>query len=212
MAPTQFEHGSHAKPSWAHSDRTSASKLASLTRKAGRLQLGVDFQPTKYSVICGRGRSAFDHTGNQRLRMIASTFVADYSQASKKLTKSAIVSNTVATIRRGGGHFCKYENGSWFEVGEFFAHAKVSAFFRDRLHEQYRSSTKAKITRRKQKDAHTQQYYQQLVDGTGYLNDSTRHLDDYSIMSSRSESSNDSLGFPYSMEVDFFDIDDVFQN
>jgi hypothetical protein len=129
MLPHQIDLGLDAGPSQARSERTSgASELSALSSKTGRSQLGADFQPSKYSVICGQGNLAYEHTGNKHFRMIAS-FVADYSQASRKMAKSAVVSNIVATIREGGGCFCKYEKGSWFEVGDYFACGKVSAFF-----------------------------------------------------------------------------------
>jgi hypothetical protein len=136
--------------------------------------------------------------------MLASKFVEDYSQAGRKLAKSAIVANIVAVIRPGGGRFCKHEKGAWFEVGDYYAREKVSALFRDKLHTRYRSSSKVKIARRrartKQSETPTQQYSQQLVDDTGYSDDS-------SISSYNSGISTDSLGFDYALEIDFFDID-----
>jgi hypothetical protein len=152
--------------SHARSQRTSASELSALTYRTGRSQLGADFQPSKYSVICGRGKYNYDHIGNYHLRSLASTFVTDYSKAGRKMVKSAIISNIVATIRQEGGCFCKFDNGSWFETGDDCAREKVSSFFRDKLHNHYRSSAKAKNARRivaqrvqrEQNEAQTQQY------------------------------------------------------
>jgi hypothetical protein len=180
-----------------------------------RSQLGVDFQPSDLSVICGRGKSSYDHPGNCCLRVLASAFVADYSQAGRKLKKSAIVANVVAVVRRQeGGCFCRYQNGTWFEIGDYYAREKVSGMFRDMLHTQYRSSTKAKTTRRrdqrakqKKNETQTHHYSLQLVVGTRHSkNDGTEH---FGAMPSYgySGSSNDSLGFDHSQEVDFFDID-----
>jgi hypothetical protein len=166
----------------------------------------------QYSVICGRAKSSYDHTGNHYLRRLTSTFVACYSNAGRKLKKSAIVADIVAVIRQEGGGFCKYEKGAWFEVGDYYACEKVSAFFRDKLHTRYLSSSKAKTTcRRQAQGKQTHQHGQQLVDGTGHSDFGTEHSDDESSMSSScSGSSKDSLGFDYSMEVDFFDTDGVF--
>jgi hypothetical protein len=58
-----------------------------------------------------------------------------------------MASHIVTMIRQGGGSFCEYEHGAWFEIGDYCAREKVSALFRDMLHAQYRSSTKAKKTR-----------------------------------------------------------------
>jgi hypothetical protein len=180
----QFDRGPDPEPLQANSERTDASIRSASALRTGRSQLGADFQPSKYSVICGRGKSSYDHIGNHRLRMLASTFVADYYQAGRKLAKSTIVSNIVTTIRKTGGRFCKYEKGAWFEVGDYYAREKVSAFFRDMLPTNYRSSARAKtarrrISRKKQNETETQQCGQQLVEGTGHSDDGTEHSDDF---------------------------------
>jgi hypothetical protein len=181
--------------------------------KTGRSQLGVDFQPSDLSVICGRGKDSYNHTGNRCFRILASTFVERYSRADSKDVKSAFVLNIVTMIRQGGGHFCKYEKGAWFEVGDRCAREKVSAYFRDMLHTQYRSSAKSKTILRRDRNRNKrqteiQQHSQQLVDGTGGYSE-----DDSSMSSSCWGSTTDSLDldhslwFDYSLEIDFFDVD-----
>jgi hypothetical protein len=188
MATNQFDRTPDPEPLQANSERTNASELSASAHRTGRSQLEDGFQPCKYSVICGRGKSSYNHIGNHRLRMLASTFVADYYQAGRKLAKSTIVSNIVAMIRKTGGRFCKYEKVAWFEVGDYYAREKVSAFFRDMLPTNYRSSAKAKTARRriyqkKQNETQTQQDGQQLVEGNGHTDDSTEHSDDFSTSS-----------------------------
>jgi hypothetical protein len=110
-------------------------------------------------------------------------------------------------IRQAGGQFCKCEKGAWFEVGDRYAREKVSAYFRDMLHTQYRSSAKAKTTRRRilnRSKTQTPQDGQHVVEGTG------GQSDDFSVSSRCSGSSTDSLGFDYSLDIDFFDIDGDF--
>jgi hypothetical protein len=170
-----------------------------------RSQLRVHFQPCDYSVICGRDNACSSHTGNRRFRVIASMFVEKYSLAACNKHKSTIATSIVTMIRQGGGSFCKYEDGAWFEVGDHYAHEKVSSLFHDMLHTQCRSSTKAKTTRwrdrRDESKTQNQQYGQQLDD------EDTGLSDDFSMSSSCLGSSTDSLGFDNSLELDFFDID-----
>jgi hypothetical protein len=184
--------------------RTYTSKLSAGVgpKITERSQLGPDFQPSDHSVICGRGRQ-HNHTGNRRFRILASVFVERYSRADSKCTKAVLVFDIITMIRQAGGQFCKYEKGAWFEVGDRCARGKVSAYFRDMLHTQYRSSAKAKTKRRtllNRKKTQTLQH-EELLDSTG------RHSDDSSISSSGSGSSKDSLGFENTLEIDCSDID-----
>jgi hypothetical protein len=205
MASNLFENDPDRVPSRASSKRAYTSELSAFGPKTGRSQLGADFKISNLSVICGRGKESYNHTGNHRFRILASTFVERYSRASSQTAKSVLLFNIVTMIRQVGGHFCKYEKGKWFEVGDRCACEKVSAYFRDMLHTQYRSSSKAKTTLRRNRNRNktqTQQHGQELVSGAGEHNS-----DDSSISSSCSGSSTDSLGFNHSVEIDFFDID-----
>jgi hypothetical protein len=72
---------------------------------------------------------------------------------------------------------------------------------RDMLHTRYRSSSTARRNARaKENERQTQQFGQQLVDGT-------EHWDDSSMSSCSGRSSTDSLGFDSSQDIDFFDIE-----
>jgi hypothetical protein len=209
MASNQFDDGHDPALLQDSSERSSASEpsasasASSSPSRTWRLQLGIDFQPSEYSVICGRGKASYDHTGNLRLRTLASKFVEKYSLTGCKKHKSTIASHIVAITREKGGRFCKYEQGAWFEVGDHFAREKVGGMFRDMLYTQYRSSAMAKTARRriqiKRTKTQTQKSSQQLIDRTEEWDDSS--------ISSKSGGSTDSLGFDSSQDLDFFDID-----
>jgi hypothetical protein len=186
-----------------NSKRANISEQLSCGPKTGRSQLGVDFQPSNHSVICGRGKDSYNHTGNRYFRILASVFVERYSRVDSKADKSALVFNILTIIREAGGQFCKYEKGEWFEVGDRCASGKVSSLLRDMLHNRYGAPSKVKIARRKarskENERQTQQSDQQLVNDTDHCDDSS--------MASCSGTSTDSLGFDSSLEIEFFDID-----
>jgi hypothetical protein len=123
-------------------------------RMTRRTPLSVDFCPGKYSVLCGRGKICSTSSGNRRLNNMVKHFVKPYSEAKTKFEKSNIVSAIIATIRQAcppGGGFVKFEEGEWWEVDDSFAREKIGCLFRDCLHSQYRSSNRAKLSRRKAK-------------------------------------------------------------
>jgi hypothetical protein len=163
-------------------------------------KLGVDFQPSDYSVLCCRGKDSVNHVGNRRFRIISSMYVEKYSRADTKTAKSVIVSEIITAIRQAGGNFCRRKRGTWFEVGDHYAREKVSALLRDLLHAQYRSSNKSKIAIRKARKQSLKPSVQTLVDDTG-------DSDDSSLSSSCWGSSKDVLGLEHSPGYDFFDID-----
>jgi hypothetical protein len=102
-------------------------------------------------VHIGRGKICAEATGNRRLRVIASSFLEEYKAASTKIQKSVIVSKIVDVIQDACpvGAFVKYQDGRWWEVGDFTAREKVGSMLRDYLSDKYRSSSKAKLARRK---------------------------------------------------------------
>jgi hypothetical protein len=74
------------------------------------------------------------------------------------------VSSVVEWFRKASpnGGFVKEMNGVWYEVGDHLAREKVGQALRDRLHGQYKSSTKAKRRRWKKEE-------QEKVDKEEYL-------------------------------------------
>jgi hypothetical protein len=207
MATTSndFDHSPGAVTPQADIQRSSSSELSASSSKKGKLQ--DDFQPSEYSVLCGRGKDSFNHVGNSRFRILVGMFTERYSQANNRTAKSAIVSEIVNMIRQAGGNFCQFKRGAWFEVGDIYAREKVSAKFRDLLHTQYSSSNKCKVARRRVRKLNLKQKAesrQKLVDGTG-------HSDDSSKTSSGCGSSTDSLMFDHPLQDDLFDVDVFFR-
>ena len=243
MASNQFDHHPDPDPDpdppglLQHSNP--AEIRAPPTPRIERSQLGVNFKPCDLSVICGRGKASYNHSGNRRFRVLFDTFIKDYSKAVKagrKIAKSTIVSTVVAMVRQTGGCFCKLEHGVWYEVGDYSAREKVSALFRDMLHAQERASaTKAEFASEKLLDissilsspcsgsnTHASVLFRDMLPtqdrpSTAKVEINRRKVqgtglpDDSSISSSPCwRSETDSLGFDHLLDVDFFDIDSVF--
>jgi hypothetical protein len=115
--------------------------------------LPIDFVPSAYSVICGRGKVCTDSVGNRRLKVIAGMFLERYSSASTKELKSMIVSQIMDILEEAcpdqRGQFVRFSEGRWWSIDHMAAREKVGALLRDCLHTKYRSSNKAKLARRR---------------------------------------------------------------
>lgn len=123
------------------------------TPTAGMTALSPSFLPGDRDVICARGKAAKDHLGNLWFRSLIEEHIQEYSECESKLDKSFLVSKVMKLVRRKSpqGGFVKNFNGRWYEVGDRLSREKIGQTFRDMLHTQYRSSTKAKASMRRQR-------------------------------------------------------------
>jgi hypothetical protein len=114
------------------------------------IYLPAAFAPGPTDVVCARGKSYWDHEGNQKYRCLIAKATQKYKSTSNKLEKTLIVSEIVESVKYRHGKFVKKERkgGPWVIVDEVFAREKVGQSLRDGLHDKYRSSTKAKKQRR----------------------------------------------------------------
>lgn len=114
-----------------------------------------DFKPGQNSVIIGRKKNCYTSVGNLRLRDICLMRLPAYSKCGKKKDKSEIVTDIVKLIRdscpRGGAFVKRDASGKWHEVKDVVARERVASIFRDFLHDQYRSSSKSKVAKRREK-------------------------------------------------------------
>lgn len=102
--------------------------------------------PNENDVICGHGRSCFNHKGNRSFRDIVDCFVPEYINTSNKLAKSLIITTIVDRIRGAGGEFVRRDYGSYkyYKVGDFIAREKTSQAFRDAISRQLKSLSNSK--------------------------------------------------------------------
>jgi hypothetical protein len=115
--------------------------------------LGEDYQPNCNDVLCARGKEAASHPGNIQFRSMIDSYLEKYHRTDTKKEKTTIVCNIIDHVRSSSpkGKFVrKHSDGIWYDVGDDFAREKIGQCFRDRLHMEYRSSSKAKISRRKE--------------------------------------------------------------
>ena len=128
-------------------------------------RLPVDFEPSQYTVIIGRGKKIAKTTGNCRLRVLATSFLSQYSKATNNKTmKTRIVNKMVDIIKSActendcEAAFVRYCNGRWYEVDDSVAREKCGYTLRDLLADQYESSSKRKVAKkRRQKQEYDQQ-------------------------------------------------------
>lgn len=111
--------------------------------------LGPDYQPGPFDVICSRGSVPRKHAGNQWFISLVEQNCERYVQASGKMAKSLIVSEILDIVRSNGGFVKQDEDQQWCETGDHLAREKIGQAFRDRLHTNYSSSSKAKLEKRK---------------------------------------------------------------
>lgn len=174
------------------SSSITSTTMTELSKKKGRKKnltpekpLPSDFEPSDYTVIIGRGKKIRETTGNCRLRVIASTFLPQYSQNQRNKPMKTILVNKVIDIIKLACAESKCDSdqriafvrqtkeGQWFEVDDSVAREKVGYVFRDLLADRYESSSKSKIAKKmekrrlldrqnRQQRRHHQQLHQQL--------------------------------------------------
>lgn len=84
-------------------------------------------------VLCGRGKTSFNHVGNRRFRHIISESIEDYNNAGSRKAKSAVVKRVHDVIRATGGRFLKMDatQRAWVELAQQRSLEKVSHAIRD---------------------------------------------------------------------------------
>ena len=74
------------------------------------------WEPTEFTVLCGRGRAAYDHVGNKRLRMLVDSKLDQYSAARSKFQKTLITTSIIDEVREkidNGGAFVRKVGTDW---------------------------------------------------------------------------------------------------
>ena len=108
-------------------------------------------RPKEFDVICGRGREAFDHTGNRHLRSLVKAQVRKYSRAKTRPDRTRIVSGIIKSIQsKGSAGFVKKDEktGVWEKVEDKLVREKIGQLLRNSLGGQFKSCGPKKHLRR----------------------------------------------------------------
>ena len=104
-------------------------------RKTEKTVLPEDYEPSKFSVICGRGKGSYQSDGNINFRALIKSNLDRYRDAPGRLEKSFIVSEVLNMIRESCpvGAFVKYEKGRWYDLDDTVCREKVGSLFRGKV-------------------------------------------------------------------------------
>jgi hypothetical protein len=89
--------------------------------------LADDYVLNDYDVVCGRGRTCYNHKGNVRFRDIVQQQLGQYMKAKSKTDKTIVIYDIIQYVRQttptpGGGFVKKdHQTGHYYEVGDFLA-------------------------------------------------------------------------------------------
>lgn len=151
----------NCKPTQSEAEEPELSKLQPRTIASTPL---VRCKPFQNDVICARGRTYWDHPGNQLYRKLISLAKNQYSKAPNRLGKSLIVSEIIRHIHQANGRFMKKVNRKgdekWVECSVNFIREKVTQSLRDGLSFKYSSSTE----RKRQRKAQSQEIFHGDID------------------------------------------------
>jgi hypothetical protein len=115
-------------------------------------KLPKDFVPEGHTVVLGKGNIPKTNIGNLRLKQVVLDNLTEYADGERR-KKIAVISriiNHVTSQNYKTTGFVKFEDDDWWEMTERDARVKITALFRDCLHDQYRSSSSSKVKRRQE--------------------------------------------------------------
>ena len=113
-----------------------------------KYNLSQEFYPGENDVILGRGKIAFNHTGNVKFRACIDENLPLY-RSSKKNDKTDLVNSIAQSVLNKNGRFVRFDrnSGKWYDVGNHAAREKVGHAFRDSI----AALTKTKTRKSEQK-------------------------------------------------------------
>lgn len=90
---------------------------------------------TDFDILLGRGKTSFNHIGNQRFRKFIAMNMDTYHTSKNRFDKSMVFNTLLAAIQSCGGRFLQQIKGrpGWFLVDDKLARDKISHAIRDAI-------------------------------------------------------------------------------
>lgn len=131
---------------------------------AENAELGNDFSPGIFDIICGRDRLAFNHPGNRRFRVIVKTNRERYQTCKTRDQKSKITNEIIDSIQEKG-NFLQYDHLTelWCVVTRNYAHEKVSHALRSAKDPSKKTPRKKRGVRKKSFTPEEDETFRQLL-------------------------------------------------
>lgn len=135
----------------SHSAASAEEVSMSSTKSKQCKLLSLDFMPSPYTVVLGKGNTPRNVVGNRRLRILASVAGNKYARCKSRKEKSNVITELFKTVQTAcpTAAFVKFQDGRWWEVDDDVAREKIGYILRDLLHDRYKSSSKSKTANRR---------------------------------------------------------------
>ena len=99
--------------------------------------------PNSNDVLCGRGKTCFDHDGNRSFRLLVARHLTVYTEASRRKEKTMVARSIIQHVLDRGGRFLKKTgDGGWYDGGSKAGKEKVGHALRDASTDRVKCMTK----------------------------------------------------------------------
>lgn len=143
-------------------NRMTNTKVNTSLRSSKKVILRIlpkDFEPGEYDVLCGKGKAAYVHAGNEHFRNLVKARAEAYAKTEKKDEKTEIVQELVKQVRElcqkhnGDGGFIRFDKVTrrWYEIGNNAAREKAGQTIRE--HNIRSNPSRSEANRNKRKAA-----------------------------------------------------------
>lgn len=145
--------------------------------------------PSKEDVLCGRGKTCFEHQGNISFRFIVASNMSNYIAATRRKEKTRVARSIIKEVVERGGRFLKKNScGGWYDAGMKAAKEKVGHALRDA------STDRVKCMTRMHKDLTKKQRPRRISIGSEDSDSGVDHSSSSSRSSDHHNSNDDDEG------------------